>query len=60
MPVVQSSNTVELVNGIQSVKIYYFGATISSWKIGENEKLFQSQKAILDGTKAIRGGMLDL
>ncbi|KAL4227929.1 hypothetical protein ACF0H5_013368 [Mactra antiquata] len=33
------------------------GATVTSWKIGEEEILFCSKKAIRDGSKAIRGGI---
>ena len=42
----------------ESVEILLYGATIISWKdaVGQ-EKLFLSEKAKLDGTKAVRGGI---
>ncbi|CCG82380.1 putative Aldose 1-epimerase [Taphrina deformans PYCC 5710] len=39
------------------VKISLFGATIISWTVKGKERLFLSDKAILDGSKAIRGGI---
>ena len=39
------------------ITVYYYGATITSWSVDSKEKLFLSQKAVLDGTKAIRGGI---
>ncbi|KAG9304524.1 hypothetical protein G9A89_020088 [Geosiphon pyriformis] len=40
-----------------SSEVYFFGATVTSWKVGGQERLFLSKKAILDGTKGIRGGI---
>jgi len=47
-----------------SAKILLFGATIISWKATEKggsgglvERLFVSSKAVLDGSKAVRGGI---
>lgn len=40
-----------------SCKIKLYGATIVSWLVAGEEKLFVSEKAILDGSKAIRGGI---
>lgn len=46
-----------------SVEILLYGATITSWKSSSidskdvKERLFLSSKAILDGTKAVRGGI---
>ncbi|ORX93429.1 galactose mutarotase-like protein [Basidiobolus meristosporus CBS 931.73] len=37
--------------------ISLYGATVTSWKVKDVERLFVSQKAILNGTKAIRGGI---
>ncbi|ORX90119.1 galactose mutarotase-like protein [Basidiobolus meristosporus CBS 931.73] len=37
--------------------ISLYGATVTSWKVKDAERLFVSQKAILNGTKAIRGGI---
>lgn len=37
--------------------IYLYGATITSWKSNNIERLLLSKSAILDGTKAIRGGI---
>ncbi|RQM08441.1 hypothetical protein DH86_00000456 [Scytalidium sp. 3C] len=42
----------------ESVEILLYGATILSWKDAQgNERLFLSDKAKLDGTKAVRGGV---
>jgi len=42
----------------ESVEILLYGATIISWKdAAGNEKLWLSEKAKLDGTKAVRGGV---
>lgn len=42
----------------ESVEVLLFGATVISWKnaAGE-EKLWLSDKAALDGSKAVRGGI---
>ncbi len=32
----------------------YYGATVTSWKVGGKERLFVSSKAALDGSKAVR------
>ena len=40
------------------VEIHLFGATITSWKTSNGqERLFVSSQAIMDGSKAIRGGI---
>jgi glucose-6-phosphate 1-epimerase len=42
----------------ESVEILLYGATIASWKDATGkEKLFLSEKATLDGSKAVRGGI---
>lgn len=42
----------------ESVVVNLFGATVTSWKLGSGEEqLFLSDKAHLDGSKAIRGGI---
>jgi hypothetical protein len=48
---------IELKCADSSAKIYLHGATVSSWKKGEKEMLFLSEKALLDGSKPIRGGI---
>lgn len=41
-----------------SAEIYLHGATVTSWKTSDGtEQLFLSSKALLDGSKAIRGGI---
>ncbi|PKC17581.1 galactose mutarotase-like protein [Rhizophagus irregularis] len=40
-----------------SAEVYYFGATVTSWKYRGKELLFLSKKSLLDGTKGIRGGI---
>ncbi|CDS10766.1 hypothetical protein LRAMOSA11252 [Lichtheimia ramosa] len=40
-----------------TAEIALYGATVTSWKTRGVERLFVSQKAIRDGSKAIRGGI---
>ncbi|CUM68346.1 uncharacterized protein PRCAT00006068001 [Priceomyces carsonii] len=40
-----------------SVTILKFGATVISWKVEGNEKLWLSEGAKLDGSRAVRGGI---
>ena len=40
-----------------SCKISSFGAHVLSWKCKGEERLFLSKKAVMDGSKAIRGGV---
>ena len=58
--------TVSLNNNIvsaslpsgDSVQVYLYGATVTSWKTADGtERLFLSKAAILDGSKPIRGGI---
>ena len=49
--------TAELPTG-ESVSILLYGATVLSWKDAQgNEKLWLSEGAKLDGSKAVRGGV---
>lgn len=41
----------------QSVTVHLYGATVTSWKTNGKEQLFVSDKAHLDGSKPIRGGI---
>jgi glucose-6-phosphate 1-epimerase len=42
----------------ESIEVLLYGATIISWKDAAGaEKLWLSEKAKLDGTKAVRGGV---
>ena len=42
----------------ESIEVLLFGATIISWKSAQGkENLFLSSKAVLDGSKAVRGGV---
>jgi len=42
----------------ESVTVHLYGATVTSWKLaGGEEQLFLSEKAHLDGSKPIRGGI---
>jgi len=43
--------------GNSSVTIVPFGATIISWIVDGQERIFVSKDAIMDGSKAIRGGV---
>lgn len=52
-------NTIEatLPSG-ESVTVHLYGATVTSWKLANGEEqLFLSEKAHLDGSKPIRGGI---
>ncbi|KAI8322523.1 galactose mutarotase-like protein [Martensiomyces pterosporus] len=40
-----------------SAEVYLFGATVTSWKSKGQERLFVSELAKLDGSKAVRGGI---
>ncbi|KAJ5631400.1 uncharacterized protein N7484_011500 [Penicillium longicatenatum] len=41
----------------ESVAVHLYGATVTSWKANGQEQLFMSEKAHLDGSKPIRGGI---
>jgi hypothetical protein len=43
----------------ESVEVLLYGATVTSWKSngGKTENLWLSEKAALDGTKPVRGGV---
>jgi len=58
MPVENNGSIVTLTheNG-STADIYLYGATVTSWKQGGQERLFVSSKAAMDGSKAIRGGI---
>lgn len=51
------SEVIELINGTDCATIYLHGATVTSWKVDGKELLFLSSKAVLNGSKAIRGGI---
>lgn len=53
-----TDNTIEasLPSG-ESVTVYLYGATVTSWQANGQEQLFLSEKAHLDGSKPIRGGI---
>ncbi|KAF2739710.1 galactose mutarotase-like protein [Polyplosphaeria fusca] len=53
-----SKVTATLPSG-ESVQVLLYGATVISWKSngGKTENLWVSEKAALDGTKAVRGGV---
>ena len=49
--------TAQLPSG-ESIEILLYGATIVSWKDAKgDEKLWLSDAAVLDGSKAVRGGV---
>lgn len=48
---------VELQKGKSSVKIHLHGATVISWTVDNKNLLFISSKALMDGSKPIRGGI---
>lgn len=49
--------TAQLPSG-ESIEILLYGATLISWKDSKgDEKLWLSDAAVLDGSKAVRGGV---
>lgn len=48
--------TAKLPSG-ELIEVYLYGASITSWNAHGKEQLFLSDKAILDGSKPIRGGV---
>ncbi|KAI1302086.1 hypothetical protein EDD11_005757 [Mortierella claussenii] len=58
MPVSQqSSKTILTHPSGASAEVHLFGSTLTSWKVANKERIFLSEKAVLDGSKAIRGGI---
>ncbi|KAF9099335.1 hypothetical protein BGX29_007164 [Mortierella sp. GBA35] len=58
MPVAHQNNKAVLTHPSgASAEVYLYGATLTSWKVANKERIFLSEKAILDGSKAIRGGI---
>ncbi|KAJ3368776.1 hypothetical protein HDU91_000292 [Kappamyces sp. JEL0680] len=58
MPITKSDGVITVLYGQgTSCDIHLYGATITSWKCGGEERLFTSSTALLDGSKAIRGGI---
>ena len=41
----------------ETIEVLLFGAHVISWKSGGRENLFLSEKAHLDGSKPVRGGI---
>ncbi|KAG0097938.1 hypothetical protein BGZ93_001571 [Podila epicladia] len=57
MPIHQQSEKIILTHSTgASAEVYFYGSTLTSWKVAGKERIFLSDKAILDGSKAIRGG----
>jgi glucose-6-phosphate 1-epimerase len=56
----QGSGTIRaFLHSGDSITVYLHGATVTSWKTSEgNERLFLSSASALDGSVAIRGGIL--
>lgn len=54
-----SSKVIATLPSGESVEVLLFGATVTSWKSngGKTENLWLSDKAALDGSKAVRGGV---
>lgn len=59
MPKVDISKPDKVIveHGGALLEVYYYGATITKWQLDGKDILFTSSKAILDGSKAIRGGI---
>lgn len=54
---VEKDRIVVSLDNQNSTTIYLHGATITSWVCNGKERLFLSKKAVLNGSKAIRGGI---
>jgi glucose-6-phosphate 1-epimerase len=54
-----SSKVIATLPSGESVEVLLFGATVTSWKSngGNTENLWLSEKAALDGSKPVRGGI---
>lgn len=54
-----SSKVIATLPSGESVEVLLYGATVVSWKSngGKTENLWLSEKAALDGSKAVRGGI---
>jgi len=50
-------NRVKISTSIASAEVRIFGATLTSWIVEDEERIFLSKKAVLDGTGPIRGGI---
>ncbi|EGD75797.1 hypothetical protein PTSG_07916 [Salpingoeca rosetta] len=59
MPVkeVKDGKVVVLEREGDKVEVYTYGATVTRWQVAGEDILFLSDKAVLDGSKAIRGGI---
>ncbi|KAF9315200.1 hypothetical protein BG003_003385 [Podila horticola] len=58
MPVHQQSEKIILTHPAgATAEVYFYGSTLTSWNVAGKERIFLSDKAILDGSKAIRGGI---
>ncbi|ORZ02656.1 galactose mutarotase-like domain-containing protein [Syncephalastrum racemosum] len=58
MPAQEANKIVHLSHPSGAkVEIALFGATVTSWSVDGKERLFVSEKAVRDGSKAIRGGI---
>ncbi|KAK9246876.1 galactose mutarotase-like domain-containing protein [Lipomyces tetrasporus] len=60
MPIEQTDTEVILTHpsdGSSSVKVLLHGANILSWTVAGKEQLWLSEGAMLDGSKAVRGGV---
>ncbi|KAF8935342.1 hypothetical protein CPC16_002611 [Podila verticillata] len=58
MPIHQQSEKIILTHSTgASADVYFYGSTLTSWKVDGKERIFLSDKAVLDGSKAIRGGI---
>lgn len=53
----EKNQHIILQHGEATLKVFYFGATVTSWTYKGVERLFTSSKAITTGPKAIRGGI---
>ncbi|KAI8903734.1 galactose mutarotase-like domain-containing protein, partial [Gorgonomyces haynaldii] len=57
MTVTTNEHSTIIQHGDATAEIYHYGATVTSFKYKNRDVLFCSKKAILNGTKAIRGGI---
>ncbi|KAG0203674.1 hypothetical protein BGX28_004118 [Mortierella sp. GBA30] len=58
MPINKKFHSTVLIHPSgSSTEVQHYGATLTSWMVKGRERIFLSEKAVLDRTKAIRGGI---
>lgn len=57
MPIDLTDDRCVLTNGSSRCEVLHYGATVISWTVDGQPQLWLSQKAHLDGSKPVRGGI---